>query len=242
MPACLSCHSLCEKPKTYKIYYGTESFRPYAPGSYDEYNKKSISEQVVSDKVYICRDCANKAGDVNKNKHLVKLWTAGASNPKGIKSCYRCHHISESRFCNQYKYALPWWLKYFVDLDQIEYTIDLGPVRHMAYCRHWKPLSSVDKNSGSSLKSQFQMGLYLIKYYKNIRKKLKSFLFQDLFSLNHLADDIQRFLNSNSSASILDRAYSKLFYRPYRNFSESNFYKKYYTTRAKLKDWAEALS
>jgi hypothetical protein len=85
------------------------------------------------------------------------------------------------------------------------------------------------------------MGLYLIKYYKKIRKKLKTFLFQDLFSFMNFVEELQVFLNSNYSGSILDRSYSYLFYKPYRIFLESNLYKKYYSTRRKLKHWAKAL-
>jgi len=242
MVACFSCHSLCENPKTYHVYYGVESLKPYAPGNYEAYNKKSISEQVVSEEVCICGDCTHKAEYGNMRKYANKLWLAGASHPAGIKSCYRCHHASESRFCNHYKYALPRWVKYFIDIDEIEPTIDLGPVKHMIYCKGWKPLSSTDENSSNSLKNEFQMGLYLIKYHKKIRKKLKTFLFQDLFSLNKFIDELQSFLNFNYPDSIFDRSYSYLFYNPYRDILKSNIYKKYCGTRAKLKIWAEALS
>jgi len=157
MVACFSCHSLCENPKKYRVYYGVESFKPYEPGNYDEYNKKAFSEQVVSDLVCICGDCADKAGSVNMQKYVLKLWVEGVSPKTGIKCCYRCHHVCKSRFCNHYKHALPGWVKYFIDIDKIEPTIDLGPVKHMIYCRDWKPLSSIDEKSSGSLKSQFQL-------------------------------------------------------------------------------------
>jgi len=242
MVACFSCHSLCENPKTYRVYYGVESFKPYAPGNYDEYNKKAISEQVVSEEVCICGECTDKAGYVNRHEYVLKLWSAGVSHPTGIKCCNKCNHVSESRFCSHYKYAIPWWVKYFIDIDKIEPVIDLGPAKHTIHCKDWKPLSLIDEDSLDSLKSQFQMGIYLIKYYRNIRKKLKTFLFQDLFSFSNFVDETQSILNFNYPDSIFDRLYSYLFYKPYRDILESNIYKKYYDTREKLKDWAEALS
>lgn len=244
MAACFSCHSLCENPNIYRVYYGVESFKPYAPGNYDEYNEKAISEKVVSEKVYICIDCIAKAKKryANIYKYVVKLWMARINHSAGIKCCYRCHHLSDSRFCEYYKYLLPWWVTYLIDTDKIEPTIDLLPVRKITYCKGWEPLSSLDENSLDSLKSQLLMAFYFIKYHNKSRVKLKSFLFNDLFSFNNFADEIKSFLNSNSSGSILDLSYSYLFYKPYRNILESNIYKKYYDTRAKLKDWAEALS
>jgi hypothetical protein len=240
MVACFSCHSLCENPKTYRVYYGVESSKPYAPGNYDEYNKKAFSEKVVSDEVCICRDCIDKAGSDNMRKYALKLWVEGVSPQTGIKCCYKCHHLTETRFCNHYKHALPWWVKYFIDIDKIEPSIDLGPVKQTIYCNDWKPLSEIDENSSDSLKRQFRMGLYLIKYYKTIRKDLKGFLFQDLFSFNNFVDEMCGFLKFNYPDTIFDRSYSHLFYKPYRDMLETNIYKKYYDTRAKLKDWAKA--
>jgi len=240
MVACFSCHSLCENSKTYRIYYGVESLKPYAPGNYDEYNKKAFSEQVVSDKVFICRDCADKAGPVNLQKYALKLWLAGRGDLNKLKSCYRCHHISEARFCSHYKRALPWWLKYFIDIDKVDPTIDLGPVKHMICCRDWKPLNSINENLPGALKYQLRMSLYLIKYYKTIRKDLKLFLFQDLFSFNNFVNKMQDFLYFKYPGSIIGHSYSYLFYKPYSDILESNIYKKYYDTRIKLKNWAEA--
>ncbi len=242
MAACFSCHSLCENTKTYRVHYGAESLKTYAPGNYDEYNKKGISEQVVSDEVSICGNCRDKAGPVSMYKYAAKLWSEGAGNPTGTKSCYRCHFISESRFCNHYKIALPWWLKYFIDIGKIEPTIDLGPMKHMMYCNSWKSLSSIDENLLSSLKSQYRLGLYLVKYHKKIRKKLKGFLFRDVFSFHNFVDKIQGFFNSNSSDTLLGLSYSYLVYKPYRNILSSDIYRKYYDTITRLKHWAEALS
>lgn len=240
MVACFSCHSLCENPKKYRVYYGVESSKPYAPGNYDEYNKKGISELVVSDEVSICDDCIDNAGSLNKQRYALQLWLAGANHQSGIKSCYQCDHISDFRFCNHYKYVLPWWVKYVVDIDKIEPTVDLGPARRMIYCRGWKPGSSIDKKPSGSLKSRFRMGLYLIKYYKQIRKNLKRFLLQDLFSFTQFVEETKDLLNFNYPDTIFDRLYSSLFYKPYRNILNSNIYKKYHDTRAKLIDWAEA--
>jgi hypothetical protein len=226
--------------RTYRVYYGVESSKPYAPGNYDEYNKKNISEKVVFDEVCICSDCINKAGSVNIQKYALELWFKGRSPQAGIKCCYRCQHVSESRFCNHYKEALPWWVKYFIDTDRIELPLDLGPVKHMIYCNNWKPLTSIDAKASGSLKSRFRMGLYLIKYYKKIRKDSKRFLFQDLFSLGKFLDEIHGFLDFNYPDSIFDRSYSYLFYNPYKDILESNIYKKYYDKRAKLKAWAKA--
>jgi hypothetical protein len=172
-------------------------------------------------------------------KYALKLWLSGRGDLKKSKSCYRCHHISESRFCSHYTHALPWWLKYSIDIDKVDSTIDLGPVKHMTCCRDWKPLNSVDENLPGVLKYQFQMGLYLIKYYKTIRKDLKVFLFQDLFSFNNFVDRMKSFLNFKYPGGIIDRLYSYLFYKPYSDILESNIYKKYYDTRIKLKNWAE---
>jgi hypothetical protein len=233
---------LCEKPKTYRVYYGIESLKTYAPGNYDEYNEKSISEVVIFDEVSICGDCANKLRHVNMYRYAVKLWSAKAVHSKKLKCCYRCHHISESTFCNHYKCAIPWWVKYFIYIDKIEPVIDLGPVKHVIYCKEWKPQSLIYEESFGSLKSRFQMGLYLIKYHKKIRIKIKSLLFKDLFSIKKFVDDIKSLLNLSSSNSILGISYLYLLYKPYRNIVESNIYKKYYATRAKLKDWAEELS
>lgn len=240
MVACFSCHSLCENPKTYRVYYGVESSKPYAPGNYDEYNKKGVSEQVVTDEVGICAACIEKAGSVNKQRYALKLWIASVNPQAGLKCCNRCHHISESKLCDHYKDAIPWWVKYLIDIDKIEPTIDLGPVKQKVYCRNWKPLSSTDEKASGSLKSQFRMGIYLIKYYEKIRKGLKRLLFQDLFSFNNFAVGVQNFLDFNYSDSIFDRLYSYLFYKPYRDILESNLFRKYYDTREKLKDWAEA--
>ena len=51
-----------------------KSSKPYAPGNYDEYNKKTFSEKVVSDVVCIYGDCIDKAGSVNMQKYALKLW------------------------------------------------------------------------------------------------------------------------------------------------------------------------
>ncbi len=48
MSACFSCHSLSESGKKYHIYYGAESFKPCAPGTYEEYNKKGISNRLIA--------------------------------------------------------------------------------------------------------------------------------------------------------------------------------------------------
>ena len=50
-------------------------------------------------------------------KYALKLWVEGVNPKTGIKCCYRCRHLSEVRFCNQYKHALPWWVKYFIDIE-----------------------------------------------------------------------------------------------------------------------------
>jgi len=242
MPACFSCHSLSEKTKTYRVYYGAKSFKVYEPGNYEEYNKKAISEKVVSDEVRMCSKCMEKAGYHSKYQYAVKIWSQGVGQTTGLKCCHQCYHISESMSCDHYKYFIPWWVKHVIDIDKIEPVIDLSPVKHTVHCIGWKPLNSVNANSRDSLKCQFRMGFYLFRYYRKTRKKLKTFLFQDLFSLNEFIDEIQSFLSSNSAGSIIDRSYSRLVYRPYRNILGSNIYKKYCDTRAKLKDWAEALS
>jgi len=242
MSACFSCHSLSESGKKYHIYYGAESFKPCAPGNYEEYNKKGISEQVVFDEVCICSNCIDKAEYNSMYKYAVKLWSAGARNPTGKKCCYRCRNISESRFCSHYKYAIPSWVKSFTNIEKIEPSLDLGPVKYTVYCKEWKPLSSIDSCSTGSLISQFRMGLYLATYYKQNRKKLKRFLFQDLFSCNNLIEEIQGFLNSNSNDNILGLSYYYLVYKPFRKYLKSNMHRIYCDKRTKIKDCAEALS
>jgi len=241
MVACFSCHSLCEEYKTYYIFYGSESLETYAPGDYSEYNKKAISEQVLSEEVSICSNCINKKKFVNKYKYAIKLWSESARHPQRAKSCSHCYHISETRLCSHYKYKIPWWISIFISTDKMEPTIDLRPVMHMIYCGGWKPQSYNDKNASDSLINRFRMGFYLIKYHKKIRKNLKSFLFQDLFSLGNFIDEIQGFLNSNPVGNVLGQPYYYLIFKPYSIFWETNIYKKYCDTRAKIKDWAEIL-
>jgi hypothetical protein len=87
MVPCFSCHTLCQETKTYRVYYGIESFKPYAAGNYDQYNKKAISKKVVYDEVSICGDCAIKVGQIKMRRYAVKLWSAGVTHAKKIKLC-----------------------------------------------------------------------------------------------------------------------------------------------------------